>query len=699
MKKLFKIFLQIFGFYEAFVKLNTLCIKENNFNKSKIKRFLCALKMIPKISFVIIFETKPFIKESKYFRKICAKAKIKNRSQLFFYSPDFLILPILPSTFSDFTINKIQIGNLTVDYEKILSKGIFGIKNEISNKLTLMDKSRKRERMFLISLINICDSIEIYVKRAVNYLSHNNVKLAELVSKVPLNSATNFYEALQSILIVNSLLWMSDYPLMGLGRLDQILWEYYNKDIKIGLIDKKKALELIKEFLLLLHLDYKFKSNALPGDTGQVIVLGGKGLDEIDKSNELTLLFFEAMKELKLPDPKIVLRVNKHTSDDVWVSAIDLLKLGLGYPLFCNDDVIIPALINFGYSKEDAYNYQVSACWEPLIPGKSLDQNNIFNLNLLKPLELLLTNSEIKKDRSLFDNYLEKIEEYIKEVVSSLNKTKFKTAPLISLLTDNCIDRGKDISEGGAIYNNFGILCVGLANTIDSILNLEYLLHKGIISNLEEAREILKNNFEGYEFIYEYVKNIPPHFGTDENKYVIQMVNKIISTINEALRTTTNPFGGKYKFGLSSPSFISSGNLTLTSFDGRKKGEPLGVHISPIKNGIEIVSLLNFSSKLDYSKAFNGGVTDIILDEQFIKLYPQKFLVLLKTFFEMGGMQLQANVVNYKVLKEAFKNPNAFPNLIVRVWGFSAYFKDLPKEYQQLILERYKIYAGDTFDN
>ena len=686
-----------FYLYDALITINSLSTKISNFNKSRIKKILDIFKLVSKFSFIMVFEKDELLRETMILRKILHKARIKNRSMEFFYYPDFFILPLFSSRKKE-NLHKYKIGNLTPNYQKVLDKGIIGIKKEIIRNLDIEVSDQKRK--FLVSLLNICDSIEVYIKRAQKFFSSKNPEISKLLQKVPLYPAETFKEALQSILIINALFWTAGYSLINLGRLDQILYKYYVKDIQKGIINKSIALKLIKEFLRLLHIDYKFKSNVLSGDTGQVILLGGKGRDGKDVSNELTFIFMTAAKELKLPDPKIVLRIHKNTPENVWEEAFNLLMTGLGYPLFCNDDIIIPSLIKFGYDEQDAYNYQVSACWEPLIPGKSLDQNNVYNLNLLEPLELLLIkNKETKKDSSLFDNYSEKLEEHVKEVVSFLNKIEFEPALLFSLFTDNCIDKGKDISEGGAVYNNFGILIVGLANVVDSLLNLEYLLSKGIISNLGEAREIIKNNFEGYEFLYELVRNMPTHFGSDRDDYALQMSNKIISTINEVLKTTTNSLGGRYKFGLSSPSFISSGNLTLASFDGRKRGEPLGVHISPIKNGIELIRLLNYSSSLDYSKAFNGCVTDIILDEQYIKLYRDKFLSLLKTFFEKGGMQLQANVVNYKVLKEAVKDPNAFPNLIVRVWGFSAYFKDLPKEYQQLILERYKIYAGDTSNN
>lgn len=550
---------------------------------------------------------------------------------------------------------------------------------------------------FYMSMVEVCNAIEIYSKRVQFFVEKNfpkKEKLIDSLRRVPVYPAKSLFDALQAVLTINSLLWMNDYSLIGLGRLDQILYPFYLDDIKKGILSKEEAKRLIKEFVKTLHKGFRYKSNVLPGDTGQVIILGGKDENEIDKSNELTMLFLDVMKELKLPDPKVVLRVHKNTPLEIWNKAIALLSEGLGYPLFSNDDVIIPALQEFGYETKDTYDYVVSACWEPHIPGISFDQNNICNLNLLEPLVSLFREkslSHVKSFNELFELYKSELKAYTSSSIQKIEKKKFKPAPLLSLFT-RCQE--KDISEGGTKYNHMGILTVGLINTVDSLLNIKRWIESKAINSLDEINKLIDTNFEyNLELLYDAI-NKGIKFG-DDNEEVIALSNDIMHTILDVIENRCNQLGGRYKVGFSSPAFVDLGKSLPATPDGRKEKEPLGVHISPSYGEITYVQLFNFSSKLNYKKIFNGAVTDIIIEAGFLRKNLTVFRDLFRTFFKIGGMQLQCNVLNYKNLYDAIRNPHKYPDLVVRVWGFSAYFKDLPKEYQQLIIKRAKQY--ETF--
>jgi formate C-acetyltransferase len=607
--------------------------------------------------------------------------------EVFFYYPDFFILPIYK-----IPLNLYPLGNITVNYDEVLNKGILGIEKEIKELYSNNDKN-----IFYFALLEICEGIKIYSSRVRMYIKKQFPEKKELINcleQVPLLPARNFFEALQCILIINSLLWMAGYHLIGLGRLDQILYSFYLNDIKKGSLSKDNASFLIKEFIKSIHKGFKYKSNALSGDTGQVIVLGGKDHMGIDQSNELTFIFMKVMKDLKLPDPKIVLRVHENTPDEVWYTAIDLLSKGLGYPLFSNDDVLIPALQKYGYEFNDSYNYVVSACWEPHIPGVSLDQNNVLNLNLLEPL-IVLFNTDLIDNINSFDEFLslyrKELIKYVKTNIKCVEKIKFKPSPLLSLLT-GC--RKKDISVGGAKYNHLGILTVGLPNVVNSLLNIKRWINVNKLS-LSEIKTVVKTNFQKNPVLLYDARNKGIKFGNDDDE-VIQLSHSIINTVVSVVENKVNPLGGKYKLGYSSPAFVELGKYLPATPDGRKDKEPLAVHISPAQGKITLVEIFNFSSKLNYIKVFNGAVTDIIVDAYFLRKYFDLFINLFQSFILLKGAQLQCNVLDYKKLIDAFTNPNKYPNLIVRVWGFSAYFKDLPIEYQKLILQRAKQY--ETFN-
>ena len=612
-KKFLKRFLISIGMLEAAKKYYQLCIKNCNFSRNKTKILLQALKNTKKITFVSTnLKNYNVLTEATLFKKMCQVARLSMTNQeTFFYYPDFFIIPryrILQ--------NLATMGNITVNYSAVLNKGIFGLKKDIKET----DQKYRNEK-FYNALLEVCNGIEIYTKRVQRFVKRNfpgKKELIESLNRVPIYPAKSFFDALQSILIINSLLWTNGYPLIGLGRLDQILYPFYLKDIEKGRISKEKAKQLLREFMKALHKGFKYKSNVLLGDTGQVIVLGGKDKNEVDRSNELTILLLEVMKELKLPDPKVVLRVHKNMDLKVWNRAMELLSEGVGYPLFSNDDVIIPALQKFGYEPEDTYNYVVSACWEPHIPGMSFDQNNVISLNLLEPLVNLFNKNSlfhVKSFNELVELYKSELRTYTLSSLQRIEKLKFKPSPLLSLLT-GC--KEKDISEGGAKYNHMGILTVGLSNTVDSLLNVKRWMESRIINSLDEIKELIDTNFENSpELLYD-ARNKGLKFGNDEEE-VIALSNDIIHTVLAVTEDKFNPLGGRYKVGFSSPSFIDLGKYLPATPDGRKRGEPLGVNISPAHGKVTYVELFNFSSKLDYMKIFNGAVTDVIIEESFLK--------------------------------------------------------------------------------
>lgn len=677
--------LNLLGLRIAARRYFNLCLKDNNFEYNKKGIMRKAFQNIRKIKIVTLHNWKyTELTEAILFKKMCQSARFSMAAdEEFLYSPDFFLIPVyrLPK-------NLTMIGNLTINYYEILTKGVNGIEEEVRKCSSTIGS-----RLHNNALQTVIEGIRIYQKRAYNFVLKHFPQKRELIAalkRVPSEPSGSFFEALQSILMINSFLWMNGHSLIGLGRLDQYLYPFYLRDLESGKINTEKARELLKQFIMALNKGYKYKSNALPGDTGQVIVLGGVNESGKDTSNELTLLFFDVMEELSLPDPKIVLRVHKNTPNHVWERAMKLLTRGLGYPLFSNDDVLVSCLREFGYDSKDAYNYSVSACWEPLIPGVSLDQNNMGDINFLFPLVKILSEYQLDGFNSYMDFltlYNSELEKYVEDIINRIEKVKFQPSPLLSLLTGAF---SKDISEGGTKYNHIGILTVGLSNTVDALLNIKRWYESGKFS-LRDLKETVLDNFGSNSALLNDALKNGPKFGQDSDE-VISLTNELMRKAYDVIRTKSNIFGGRYKIGFSSPSFVEVGKNLPSTPDGRKSGEPLGVHISPAHGRITYVELFNFSSRLDYHTAFNGCVTDIMVEDDLIKNNIAVFINMFKAFFKSGGAQLQCNVLSYRDLIDAFEHPDKYPNLIVRVWGFSTYFKDLPEEYKQLLLERVKRY-------
>ena len=581
------------------------------------------------------------------------------------------------------------IDNISVDYSRILNNSINDYKHIYSAKNAFSEYNK--------SQIAMLEGIELLIYKITKEIrSSRRADREECIGffeNMLDKKAEHFEEGLQRILFFNQLLWQTGHGLNGLGRLDKILNDLYYADLENDYLTKEDAFDLIKDFLNSLHSYYWYKSAALMGDTGQVIILGGNETDGTYFSNDLTYLFIRAINELQLPDPKALLRVSKETPRDLIELSLKTMNTGCGSPLLSNDDVVIPRMIEFGYDIEDAHNYVVSACWEPSAVGKGLEQNNINFISFLKPLNAIFDNESdetidsIKDFEGLFDIYKKYLKEEANDLIDFLDAIEWNEDPLLSMFIDNCNEKETDISQGGAKYSHYGITTVSLANTVNSLCNIKQLVFEDKKYALSELNKIRKNNFKDNDSLIEVLKSNPKHFGCDDDE-IISLSNEIISYLDDCFKDYRNKFGGKIKFGLSAPSYISAGSEISASFDGRKDGEPFSTHISSDSNE-DYTELMQFASKLDYSGCkFNGNVVDLMASPNFIVDNFEKFTDFLKISADLGYFQMQMNVVDSKTLIEAKENPNLHPNLIVRVWGFSAYFNDLPIDYKDLLIER-----------
>ncbi len=610
----------------------------------------------------------------KIFKKVLIKINAKDR---FVYNID-----IFKTIHRD---NRI-IDNVTVDYSRVLNYSLEDMKKNNEAMEECDYKNGQRELLI---------GIEEYIDReceAINKSNRNNKdKTIKYLQNIKDKKAESFEESIQRILFFNQLLWQLGHGLNGLGRLDKILEKSYNFDKEHNNLTREDAKEMIKEMCKILHQKFWFKSNVLMGDTGQIIILGGKEQDGSYFCNELTYMFIEAMEELQLPDPKVFLRVTENVPRDLMELSLRCIKTGIGCPLFSNDDVIIPKLISFGYEEKDAYNYVTAACWEPLMVGKATEQNNIDSLVYMDPLSEMLEKENVEKLKTyeeFISKYKEYLEKYLIDFTNEINKITWEEAPLLSLLTDDCNNLKKDVAYGGAKYNHYGFTSVSLGNTVNSIYNVKKFVYEDKKYTLKQLNDIRKNNFENNEAILTELKKQPDRYGTEKQE-IIDLSNEITEFTAKVLNNQTNRLGGKFKFGYSAPTYIIKAETAPASFDGRKNGEPYGVHISSDKPSVSYTELIQFASKLEYDgNRFNGNVIDFLITPSFIEDNFDKMIDFLMVSIKIGFFQMQMNVTSSEILIKAKANPKEYENLIVRVWGFSAYFNDLPDSYKDLLIER-----------
>ena len=656
-----------------------LIYKYKQKNKNIFKTILFAIKA--KIKFYMpSLKYKKGLQIKKLFEKIKINLYVNN---YFIYNIDI---------YKSLNNKNVVIENLSIDYSMILENSLDDFSKEV-NKLTESDFKNNQKALI--------EAIEIYINRLISKIELSNLKSKEkhinYLKNIKNNKCNSFEEALQRIMFYNSILWQTGHALNGFGRLDLILDKYYNNDLNNNIISKNDAKNMLKEMFNILHDKYWWKSNSLIGDTGQIIILGGRNYDGTYFCNDLTYLFMDIVEELNKPDPKILLRVSNGMPRNLIEKALQSIKKGNGSPLFSNDDQVIPKLIEYGYDKKDAYNYVVSACWEPFIAGKSFDQNNIGIFTFIEPFIKMFEfeNLQIIKNYNSFINLYKKyLKEYIENQLKTLNNIRWEPDPILSLLTKECMKKQKDISEGGAKYNNYGLTSVSLGNTVNSIFNIKKFVFDEKIISLEELNCYRIVNFNNYDYMLNKLKDQPLRYGTD-NKEIIEIVNDITTFANDVYKNKKNYLNGKFKFGLSSPAYITSSKKFPASFDGRKNNDPFLVHISSDKDSLPYTELIQFASKLNYDgNRLNGNVIDFMVNPSFITNYFDKMVDFIYLSIEIGFYQMQMNVIDSETLIKAKANPNLYKDLIVRVWGFSAYYNDLPENYKDLLIERALLNEG-----
>ncbi len=606
------------------------------------------------------------------FHDLCSYMDIKLNNDSFVYFFDF-----------DFRFVT-SIYNVTPDYEKALVCGLKSLQYDevkCDREFCQNYNSVIRDMLHLIS--RVIEELEL--QKPLNY--QKKQQWFKNMVKAP---AKSFEEALQRILFINQLLWQTGSTLVGLGRLDMFLMPFYERDMNAGALTEEKAEELLEEFIRCLHGYYWYKSSVMLGDTGQVMILGGLDKDGNYRCNALTWKLLKLVKGCQLSDPKIVLRVSKNMPPELMQEAVRCMMTGIGSPLLANDEVIIPKLLGFGIDPADAYAYTTSACWEPLIGGKSSSMNNENSLSYITALHNLLMEERLNRFGS-FEAFLECYLKYLKREIKNIKRNLFmrtyRRNTLYSIFIDGCRRSKKDIVDGGAKYHNTGMTTVGLGNTVNALLNIQKYVFDEKLYDLVDVKKISAFNFQGYLDVDKLLKTNALQYGKDETA-VICLTNKILHFVTEETKDFRTPIGGKLKFGVSSPSYIIDGNQASASFDGRKDGEPFMVHISN-ENLSSYTEIINFAASLDYGEnRFNGNVVDFMVNPSFIERNFDKFVLLLLRGIEVGFFQLQTNVISSDMLLAAKREPQKFQNLIVRVWGFSAYFTELSEDYQNVLIER-----------
>jgi pyruvate-formate lyase len=582
--------------------------------------------------------------------------------------------------------------NISPGYEEVIRTGLGPARNQAISRLD--EQLTPDQRAFYKAVVMSIDAVlELTERYRAEAERMGNGEISGILARVPLHGARSFHEALQAFRILHFTLWLEGEYHNTVGRFDQYMYPYYKADIDSGALTREQAFELLEEFFLSFNKDSDLYMGVQQGDNGQSLVLGGLTEDGTDGFNPLSELCLMASKDLKLIDPKINMRVSGKTPFAQYELGTQLTKDGLGFPQYENDDVVIDGLIQKGYSPQDARNYVVAACWEFIIPRYGMDIPNIGALSYPLAVERTLKEKLIGCESfdALMDAVAGNIARQCDQICQGLDGLWMVPAPFMSIMMDDCLQTGRDISLG-ARYNNYGIHGTGLSTAADSLAAIEKYVFTEKTLSAETLMEALDKNFEGFDELVHMLRFEAPKMGTNDDA-VDSIAVRLMGDFAKALEGKVNERGGVFRAGTGSAMFYLWHAAEVgASADGRKKGEAFGANFSPSLHA-KIdgpLSVIQSFTKPDLARTINGGPLTIELHQSVFAEDSGvgKVAALVQKFIQLGGHQLQLNAVNRETLLDAQRSPEDYKQLIVRVWGWSAYFVELDKDYQDHVIRR-----------
>lgn len=582
-------------------------------------------------------------------------------------------------------------GNLTPNYKRIISTGFDALREQVLCSIQAHPDPARQEygRRMLEALdrsIALCDEHRELVRRS------GNRRLYEALEKVPHKGADSFYEACVFLNLLIYLLRIYSTHLLGLGRFDQYMYSFYLRDRERGVSDEE-LFETLEAFFISLNFDTDLYSGVQQGDNGQSLVLGGFDEKGNYMFNRLSEMCMQASLELNLIDPKINLRVGKDTPDEIYALGTQLTKKGLGFPQYCNDDVVIPGLLKLGYKPEDAFDYTVAACWEFIIPGRGADWPNREVMNF--PLVVGNVIRDKLRESGSFRELMEHVERGISDacdaIVERWREEDLGEHILLSLFTDGCVESLKDLWQGGAAYQNFGCHGAGIANASDALAAVKTAVFQEQSIPKKTLLQALEHDFEGFEAVRNTLRSCPKMGNNDS--IVDDIACDLMGWFCKYMNRRNNGHGGIWRAGTgSAQEYLWSAEKCAATADGRKAYTPYSSSFSPsldVKTS-GLLSVIQSFTKFDMTEIINGGPLTLEIHDTVLRndIGTEKVALLVKAFIHSGGHQLQLNSVNPERLLDAQKHPEKYPNLIVRVWGWSGYFNELDVQYQNHVIRR-----------
>ena len=623
-------------------------------------------------------------------------------------------------------------------FEKVFAVGLKGLIGEAKEQISQLDYSQRDAIERYECLQGMIIALEGMITFAGRYsqLAREMAErepdparkkelqeIAKVCAWVPENPPRNFREGLQTMWFMQLGEQAESPGNEAEGRMDQYLYPLYERDIREGRLTRDEAAELLGCLWVKLSSMTRFvrmeRQEIAQGNQGDYVTLGGVIPESgLDATNELSFLILEVARQLKQKRPSIALRWHEDIDENFLLKGIETnVELQGGIPAFISDKTVIPTLVSYGITLEDARSYGLRGCVNPCIPGSHLSTVRI-SISPVKIFEMALNNGTdlftgkqiglATGDPRSFNSYEELLEAFKKQFrhwiqilgkagnIACLVRTEQMAFPFISAVQRDCIKEGKDITSGEVDYTTFstGINlrgCQSLANSLAAVKKLVYEEKK---VSMDELLKALSANFEGYEELQEMCL-AAPKWGNDDD-YVDQIHADLWNFTGDVARhdyvSPVSPSGEGIPQRSGATSHYWAGLTIGATPDGRKAFQPLADGaVSPAYGTDKCgpTAAINSANKLDFSKG-TSGLFNMKFPASLMKTEDnrRKVLELIRTYFVRGGYHIQFNIVDAATLRDAREHPEKYRHLMVRVAGFSAYFVELPAAVQDEIIAR-----------
>jgi formate C-acetyltransferase len=543
--------------------------------------------------------------------------------------------------------------------------------------------------------------------------------ISEVCSRVPAGPSTTFREAVNALWIIQVAIHAENINMaMSPGRLDQILHTYYKNDREAGRLSVNEAMEIVG----CLWLKLTDNTNLVPeqaeelfGGAGTVPAVTLGGVDEKGENavNELTYIMLRVTELLRTRDPSLNARYHYEKNTKEYRARVsEVIATTKAVPAFYNDVAVIQTLENQGATTEHARDYAIIGCVELTPAGRGYDASSAIMFNLVSALELGLYDGKrpvtgddqigpktgnpagFKTFEDFWNAFTQQIAFLMEEAISLNNAfgkvhQEILPTPLLSAFFEGPMEKGQDLVYGGALYNSSGVTHIGFADTVDSLNAIEKAVFVDKVCSFDDLCRALQADFAGYEKLHSYLTAKAPKYGT-EDAIAVKNSQRLVRFLYEFYQSHTNYRGGKYR-----PSYwtmtnhAGQGRLTGALPNGRRAHQVFASGITPVSQAaVNLAACLKSVGELDCRHIPGGEALNLKFPALSSDEDRSNFGAAVESYMRFGGMHVQFNIMSYEMLLDAKKNPDKYPELLVRVSGYSAYFNDLNEAMKDEIITR-----------